>query len=90
MTGHTDFNARYDSRRDPIPRKVRSEDEWEGLWHTDDSGNRPRRTLELCMVAVGAAIAVFVAQRGWRRVSTPVARVVPSAADIYVRPPPPR
>ncbi|MEG3082140.1 hypothetical protein U1707_00660 [Sphingomonas sp. PB2P12] len=90
MTGHTDFNARYDTRHDIGSLKLRSDDEWEGLWHADDGRARPTRTMELCMVAVGAVVALVIAQRGWRRVSTPVKPFVPSAADIHVRLPPPR
>lgn len=90
MTGHTDFNARYDTRHATERRKLRSDDEWEGLWHADDGRARSSRAMELCMVAVGAAVALLIARRGWRRVSTPVKPFVPSAADIHVRLPPPR
>lgn len=90
MTGHTDFNARYDTRRDTRSRTIRSEEEWEGLWNVGDDRARPKRMIELGMVAVGAAVALLVAQRGWRRVSTRTTRFVPSAADIHVRLPPPR
>lgn len=90
MTGHTDFNARYDTRYNPAARKIRSDEEWEGLWHADDLGARPGRMVELGIAALGAAVALLVVQRGWRRVSAPVKRFVPSAADIHVRMPPPR
>lgn len=90
MTGHTDFNARNDTRYDKARQTVRSDDEWERLWNADDSRVRPGRTIEFVMVAIGAAVALLVAQRGWRRVTTPGRRAVPSAADIHVRLPPPR
>ncbi len=90
MTGHTDFNARYDTRPYPTLHKVRSDEEWEGVWHVEQDGVRPRRTMELCIVAIGAAVAMLVAHRSWRRISSPVTPFVPSAADIHVRMPPPR
>ena len=87
MTGHTDFNARYDTRHAPA---LRSDEEWEGVWHVESEDPRPRHTIELCIVAMGAAIALLVAHRGWRRVASPEKKFVPSAADIHVRMPPPR
>lgn len=66
-----------------------SREDWEAFW--DGEENIPRRSgwLGLTIAAsVGAALAAWVwHERGQHRDRR---RVIPSAADIHVRPPPPR
>ncbi|RZM18934.1 MAG: hypothetical protein EOP67_58865 [Sphingomonas sp.] len=85
MTDHSeydDFNA--------VHAEPRSEEEWEGVWNTDDRNRDTLRKIELGLFVVAAAAALVIVRGGWLRVSSRPTHIVPSAADIHVKPPPPR
>ncbi|SFO26902.1 hypothetical protein [Sphingomonas sp. OK281] len=89
MTGHSDYDTDFDEgRADP-----RSDDEWEGVWNVEDRNRDTLRKIEIGLAAigatVGATIALFMVRAGWLRMARSQ-HIVPSAADIHVRMPPPR
>ncbi|MCP8890607.1 hypothetical protein [Sphingomonas faeni] len=83
---HSDYDADFDEAH----HEPRSEEEWEGLWNTEERNRDTLRKIELGLVVVAAAAAIVVLRGGWLRLSSGPTHVVPSAADIYVKPPPPR
>ena len=84
FTDHSD----YDTDADLASREPRSDEEWERVWNVDDRNRDTIRKIEWGMAVIAAAVAIIVVRAGWIRVSSPVERIVPSAADIHVRLPP--
>ena len=89
MTDHSDLSD-YVADFDAAHHEARSEEEWEGLWNTEERNRDTLRKIELGLVVVAAAAAIVVLRGGWLRLSSQPSHIVPSAADIHVKPPPPR
>lgn len=86
MMDHSDYDTAFDEAH----YEPRSEEEWEGLWNTDDRNRDTLRKIELGLAVIAAAVALVVMRGGWLRMSSRARHVVPSAADIHVKLPPPR
>ncbi len=86
MNGHSD----YDTDFAPGAHARRSDDEWDGVWNTDERNRDTMRRIEIGLAIVAAAVSVVLVRAGWLRLSAGPRHIVPSAADIHVRPPPPR
>ncbi len=86
MMDHSDYDADFDEAH----HEPRSDDEWEGLWDTEERNRDTLRKIELGLAVIAAAAALVIVRGGWLRLSSRPAHVVPSAADIHVKPPPPR
>lgn len=89
MIDHSDHSD-YDADFDDAHHELRSDEEWEGLWNTEERNRDTLRKIELGLVVVAAAAALVVLRGGWLRLSSRPNHIVPSAADIHVKPPPPR
>lgn len=87
MTGQDDG---YDSDFHERAREPRSEEEWEGLWNTGDRNRDTHRKIELGLAVIAAAAAWVILRGGWLRLAARQRHIVPSAADIHVKMPPPR
>ena len=83
---HSDYDADFDEAH----HEPRSEEEWEGLWNTEERNRDTLRKIELGLVVVAAAAALVFVRAGWLRLSSRPNPIVPSAADIHVKLPPPR
>lgn len=74
-----------------MPLSEPGRDDWEAFWDTDDADSGSRRMA--VMIVAGAAVVLASATlwlgRLTARRAAPAA-IVPSAADIHVRPPLPR
>ena len=85
MTGHSDYDIDFDEG----PAGPRGGDEWDDVWNTGDRNRDTMRKIEMGLAVIASAVALFVVRAGWLRMSRP-RHIVPSAADIHVRMPPPR
>ncbi|KQN29566.1 hypothetical protein [Sphingomonas sp. Leaf38] len=75
---------------DRTPHEQRPDEEWDGVWNTEDRNRDTLRKIELGLAAIAIATALVLMRAGWVRMSSPSKRFIPSAADIHVRMPPPR
>lgn len=85
MTDYSDY-----TERDDTPADARSDEEWAGVWNTRERNRDTMRKIELGLATVAAVTALALVRIGWLRMVKPPRRIIPSAADIHVRPPPPR
>ena len=91
MTDHSDYDTDfYDKDFDRSAHGRRSDDEWDGVWNTEARNRDTMRRIEIGLAVVAAAVSVVLVRAGWVRLSEASKHNVPSAADIHVRPPPPR
>lgn len=79
----------YDTDLDE-PRHPRADEDWDGVWGTDDRPRERPYAAGLAITLVVAAATFAILRTGWRRMPSGPNSFVPSAADIFVRPPPPR
>lgn len=86
MTDHSDYDANFDEAY----HEPRSEQEWEGVWNAEARDRDTLRKIELGLFIVAAAAALVIVRGGWLRLSSRQDQIVPSAANIYLKPPPPR
>lgn len=85
---YSDYSPDYDRRRSPV--HDAQPGDWGGL---SDSEAYASRTLGAMPIGVGMAIiatALVMVGYGWRCLARSTRLIVPSAADIHVRMPPPR
>ena len=68
----------------------RSDEDWNDVWKTTDRNHDTLRKIALGLAAIAAASALLLIRAGWVRMSTQPEHIIPSAADIHVRMPPPR
>lgn len=90
MIDHSDYDADFDEARYEPRYAQKSDEEWDGVWNIEARNRDTLRKIELGLVVIAATAALVVVRGGWLRLAHQPTRVVPSAADIHVRPPPPR
>ena len=89
MTDHTDYETDYDSNLIVGRSERRSEEDWDKVWNVEDRNRDTHRKIELGLAVIAAGVTLVVLRGGWLRMTRP-SHVVPSAAEIHVRLPPPR
>ena len=90
MARNTDYDLDSELGAIPAHRDHRSEDDWDRIWNTPSARHCLRRAIKPGLAVLVVGIACMVMRAGWRRMSSPQTRIIPSAADIHVRMPPPR